>query len=105
MIILVYILCFFCTFAVPIQSWGPSFNFSIWYVELQGISDWNVVKPTMHWYNNVSMHGCYECKLQEFFFFKDPVFDNCVLRVQIHKISEIPEDSASKNFGLSIFMK
>lgn len=37
---------------VPIQSWGPSFNFSIWYVELQGISDWNIVKPTMHWYNN-----------------------------------------------------
>uniref|UniRef100_T1J0F1 Muskelin N-terminal domain-containing protein n=1 Tax=Strigamia maritima TaxID=126957 RepID=T1J0F1_STRMM len=36
---------------VPIQSWGPSFNFSIWYVELNGIDEWDVVHPCMNWYN------------------------------------------------------
>lgn len=36
---------------VPIQTWGPSFNFSVWYVQLQGIDDSTVVKPCMNWYN------------------------------------------------------
>ncbi|XP_067684074.1 muskelin-like isoform X1 [Haliotis asinina] len=36
---------------VPIQAWGPSFNFSIWYVELFGRDDWDSVKPCMNWYN------------------------------------------------------
>ena len=36
---------------VPIQSWGPSFNFSIWYVELAGSNDWELVKPCIQWYN------------------------------------------------------
>ncbi|KAK3912329.1 Muskelin [Frankliniella fusca] len=36
---------------VPLQSWGPSFNFSIWFVELHGISDWNFVKPCIDWFN------------------------------------------------------
>ncbi|XP_041349762.1 muskelin-like [Gigantopelta aegis] len=36
---------------VPIQAWGPSFNFSIWYVELNGRDNWEAVKPCMNWYN------------------------------------------------------
>ncbi|XP_069681633.1 muskelin [Periplaneta americana] len=36
---------------MPLQSWGPSFNFSIWFVELTGIDDWEVVKPCMDWFN------------------------------------------------------
>ncbi|XP_049964033.1 muskelin isoform X1 [Schistocerca serialis cubense] len=36
---------------MPLQSWGPSFNFSIWFVELCGIDDWDVVKPCLDWYN------------------------------------------------------
>lgn len=36
---------------VPIQSWGPSFNFSIWYVEIKGTDDPDIVKPCMNWYN------------------------------------------------------
>ena len=36
---------------VPIQSWGPSFNFSIWYVELAGSNEWELVKPCIQWYN------------------------------------------------------
>lgn len=39
---------------VPLESWGPSFNFSIWYVELKGSSDWSVVKPALDWLNLVS---------------------------------------------------
>ncbi|XP_062574316.1 muskelin-like isoform X1 [Saccostrea cucullata] len=35
---------------VPLQAWGPScFNFSIWYVKLQGESDWDVVQPCLQW--------------------------------------------------------
>ena len=41
------------SFPVPIQSWGPSFNFSIWYVELTGTEDPDVVKRCMNWYNTV----------------------------------------------------
>lgn len=39
---------------MPLQSWGPSFNFSIWFVELLGIDDWEVVKPCLDWFNEVS---------------------------------------------------
>lgn len=42
-------------FSVPIQSWGPSFNFSIWYMELSGVDDQHFVKPCMNWYNTVSL--------------------------------------------------
>ncbi|KAI0218378.1 Muskelin [Lamellibrachia satsuma] len=35
----------------PIQSWGNSFNFSVWYVALQGTDDPQVVKPCMNWYS------------------------------------------------------
>uniref|UniRef100_A0A2K6EHX9 Muskelin N-terminal domain-containing protein n=1 Tax=Propithecus coquereli TaxID=379532 RepID=A0A2K6EHX9_PROCO len=40
---------------VPLLSWGPSFNFSIWYVELSGIDDPDVVQPCLNWYSKV---GC-----------------------------------------------
>ncbi|KAK7101686.1 muskelin-like [Littorina saxatilis] len=36
---------------MPIQAWGPSFNFSIWSVELHGVDDWHRVKACMNWYN------------------------------------------------------
>lgn len=36
---------------LPLQSWGPSFNFSIWYVELTGIDSWDVVKKSLDWFN------------------------------------------------------
>lgn len=39
---------------MPIQSWGPSFNFSIWYVKLMGLDDWKIVKPSLDWFNKVS---------------------------------------------------
>lgn len=44
---------FACRFLkiVPFQSWGPSFNFSIWYVELKGIDEWNYIKSCIDWFN------------------------------------------------------
>ncbi|XP_033315653.1 muskelin isoform X1 [Bombus bifarius] len=36
---------------VPLQSWGPSFNFSIWHVQLTGTDDVNIVKPSIEWFN------------------------------------------------------
>ena len=45
----------FISFSVPIQTWGPSFNFSVWYIQLQGVDDSSVVRPCMNWYNTVSM--------------------------------------------------
>lgn len=35
------------------MSWGPSFNFSIWYIELHGIEDPEVVQPCLNWYSKV----------------------------------------------------
>ncbi|KAF8793796.1 Muskelin like protein [Argiope bruennichi] len=44
---------FACRFIkiVPIQSWGPSFNFSIWHVQLRGIDDWSIVRSCVSWFN------------------------------------------------------
>ncbi|KAJ3612188.1 hypothetical protein NHX12_020464 [Muraenolepis orangiensis] len=36
---------------VPLMSWGPSFNFSIWYIELHGMEDPDVVLPCLNWYS------------------------------------------------------
>ncbi len=50
--------CCLCVFGwlctVPLMSWGPSFNFSIWYIELHGIEDPDVVQPCLNWYSKVS---------------------------------------------------
>ncbi|XP_033208683.1 muskelin isoform X2 [Belonocnema kinseyi] len=37
---------------LPLQSWGPSFNFSIWHVHLTGTVDPSVVKPSIEWVNS-----------------------------------------------------
>lgn len=39
---------------LPLQSWGPSFNFSIWHVRLNGINDSKIVGPSIEWVNMVS---------------------------------------------------
>lgn len=44
---------------VPLMSWGPSFNFSIWYIELHGIEDPDVVQPCLNWYSKVSNWWCW----------------------------------------------
>ncbi|RWS09436.1 muskelin-like protein [Dinothrombium tinctorium] len=36
----------------PIQSWGPSFNFSIWHIQLKGNDDPSVVKESLIWFNH-----------------------------------------------------
>ncbi|XP_039276619.1 muskelin [Nilaparvata lugens] len=35
---------------LPLQSWGSSFNFSIWFVKLSGIDSWDIVKPSLDWF-------------------------------------------------------
>lgn len=40
---------------VPLQSWGPSFNFSIWHVQLTGTDDVNIVKPSIEWFSAVNI--------------------------------------------------
>ncbi|KAK0090010.1 hypothetical protein PV325_004143 [Microctonus aethiopoides] len=36
---------------MPIQSWGPNFNFTIWYVRLMGNDDPAIVGPCINWMN------------------------------------------------------
>lgn len=48
------IFSFFLVCLVPLQAWGPSFNFSIWYVELAGNTRWEEVKQCIKLYNRVS---------------------------------------------------
>ena len=40
---------------VPLQSWGPSFNFSIWHVRLTGTDDVEIVKSSTEWFNVVNI--------------------------------------------------
>jgi hypothetical protein len=44
-----------CNFVkiVPILSWGPSFNFSIWHVALAGDDSDETVHPAVAWHNEV----------------------------------------------------
>ena len=39
---------------MTMQSWGPSFNFSIWYVALAGDDSDDTVKPAIAWHEEVS---------------------------------------------------
>ena len=47
--------CAVYCFVVPIMSWGPSFNFSIWFVQLSGVDDPVIVQPCLAWFNTVSI--------------------------------------------------
>ena len=40
---------------MTLQSWGPSFNFSIWYVALAGDDSDDTVKPAIAWHEEVSL--------------------------------------------------
>ena len=46
-----------CNFikVVPLMAWGANFNFSIWHVELRGVSDAQVVTPALQEYTRVCM--------------------------------------------------
>ncbi|XP_054277610.1 muskelin isoform X2 [Macrosteles quadrilineatus] len=35
---------------MPLQSWGPCFNFSIWFVLLSGVNKPEVVEPALEWF-------------------------------------------------------
>jgi uncharacterized membrane protein len=41
---------------VPLLSWGPSFNFSIWFVELQGEDDASLVKESVQFFHDVGFN-------------------------------------------------
>ncbi|CAG0919903.1 unnamed protein product [Notodromas monacha] len=44
--------CFPCRYIkiMPLQSWGPCVNFSIWYLALRGVDNWDVVGPQMNFF-------------------------------------------------------
>ncbi|XP_062501613.1 muskelin-like isoform X2 [Corticium candelabrum] len=37
---------------VPLLAWGPSFNFSIWYIELHGHDEEAIVQPVLKWFSD-----------------------------------------------------
>jgi hypothetical protein len=39
---------------VPLQSWGPSFNFSIWHVSLEGEDSTSIIEPSLAWHDQVN---------------------------------------------------
>ena len=41
---------------VPIQSWGYTYNFSIWFVELKGSADVEEVEKAAKWFDTVSVN-------------------------------------------------
>lgn len=50
------ILTTWCHLAVPLQSWGNTFSYSIWYVQLIGEGSPSVVSDALAFYNAVSLH-------------------------------------------------
>lgn len=40
---------------VPLQSWGATFNFSIWFVELKGSDEYTEVEKAIDWFHSVSL--------------------------------------------------
>ncbi|XP_014670808.1 PREDICTED: muskelin-like [Priapulus caudatus] len=51
---------------MPILSWGPNFNFSIWYIELQGVDEGVIVQPCMNWYNTYRERAAIRLCLKHF---------------------------------------
>jgi len=47
------------------MSWGPSFNFSIWFVQLSGVDDPVIVQPSLAWFNTVSIWQGTQSPLQQ----------------------------------------
>lgn len=39
---------------VPLQSWGCTYNFSIWFVGLKGSDDFDEIKKAVKWFDTVS---------------------------------------------------
>ena len=49
-------ICTYCCIfllLVPLESHGRTFNFCIWYVQLNGSNDSETVQPCMDWFNKV----------------------------------------------------
>jgi len=44
----------------PLMCWGPSFNLSIWYVELNGYDDPTLVNPCIEFYKQVKESVIFE---------------------------------------------
>ena len=44
---------------VPLQSWGSSYNFSIWFVELKGSDSLDEVKKAVQWFDKVRCSYCF----------------------------------------------
>lgn len=72
---------------MPIQAWGPSFNFSVWYVELHGMDDWKVVKPCMNWYNTVSFYNSHLLSVVHKFV---PILFKCSIKISFKNKILIP---------------
>ncbi|KAG8336246.1 Muskelin 1, intracellular mediator containing kelch motif [Homalodisca vitripennis] len=51
---------------MPLQSWGPCFNFSIWFVEMNGISDPEVVEPALEWFKQYQKREAIRLCLKHF---------------------------------------
>ena len=43
----------------PLECWKPSFNFSIWYVSLEGDDTSEMVQNSLAWHDQVSIFGCF----------------------------------------------
>lgn len=49
---------------VPLQSWGPAFNYSIWFVEFMGKNQENLIDQALETINLVSFFICAKIKIR-----------------------------------------
>ena len=50
----------------PLECWKPSFNFSIWYVSLEGDDTSEMVQNSLAWHDQVSIFGKFYQNLRFF---------------------------------------
>ncbi|XP_078047275.1 muskelin 1 [Augochlora pura] len=66
---------------LPLQSWGPSFNFSIWHVRLTGTDDPKIVKPSIEWFNMYRQKEVIRLCMKHFRRFEQPEIVEMLQRV------------------------
>ncbi|XP_034941544.1 muskelin [Chelonus insularis] len=73
---------------MPIQSWGPSFNFSIWYVRLTGNDDPAIIKPCITWVNQYLQNEILRLCMKHFRRIKQPDIFQTLRKVSNVKLED-----------------
>ncbi|KAI4496372.1 hypothetical protein M0804_000182 [Polistes exclamans] len=66
---------------IPVHSWGPNFNFSIWFVRLHGITDPKIVQTAISWVDIYRQREVIRLCMKHFRRFEQPEIVHTLQRI------------------------